>query len=160
MIVPRHSLRRPLLHLVGANVDRLYKLPLKSSVTAIAFQPSLSCSDPCYIAAQRPGTGSPRLLVVNAKVRVVREEIELVSEGLDHRARQVTRIRQSKVMKRFVDDRERTVLSCQRREINFRTAYPRERYCTRRHTVNRSRASWSNDFGVDSQVIYALQRRR
>ena len=44
---------------------------------------------------QRTITWSARFLVVDAEVRVIREEIELVTEALDYGAGKVARIRQS-----------------------------------------------------------------
>src|SRR5690349_7205498 len=64
-------------------------------------------------------------------------------------------------MKGFVNDCEWTVLSCNRGEVYFGTAYPGQLYGTRRHTVNRcSRISWGNHIGMNDEAIYALQRRR
>ena len=65
--------------------------------------------------SQRPVTGSARFLVVDAKVGVVREKIEPVTEPLDHGASQITGIRQSIIMESFVDKRKGTIIRLERR---------------------------------------------
>src|SRR5215472_1988856 len=64
----------------------------------------------CPRPKSRPVARSARFLVIDPKVRIVCEEIELVAEAFDHRATHVAGIRQSVVVKGFVEHWERPVL--------------------------------------------------
>src|SRR5205807_3100497 len=114
---------RALLHLIRADIDRLNKSPLKPSGGAVGFESALLRADSCDCAShgsERSVAGSARFLVIDAKVRVVRQKIELVAEALDHRATQIAGIRQRVIVKSFVEKRKGTVLWLERRQMHFR----------------------------------------
>ena len=105
-------LGRPLLHLVGADIHRLDELPLEPARGAVGCESALRGADSRDSTSHRSQgtvTGSARFLVVDAEVRVVREEVELVTKALDHGAGQVARIGQGIIMESFIDYGERTV---------------------------------------------------
>src|SRR5581483_4738371 len=66
-----HPGRRILLHLVGADVNRLYESPLESAGAAVTLESSLGLADACHMPTHRTIAGSARLLIVNAEIGVI-----------------------------------------------------------------------------------------
>src|SRR5215469_3475793 len=114
------SLRRSFLHLVRSHIDRLDVLPLEPALGAIGVEVMLVLASSEHIATFRPVAASTGLLVINAKIGVVRKEVKLVTERLDHTTRQILWPWQRQVMKRFVEDWKRTILMRQRGKMHFR----------------------------------------
>src|SRR5215475_11549187 len=85
------TLRWPILHLVRSHVYGLHVPPLESASGTIRFQIMLVLPGSEHIAALRTVTGRAGLLIVNAEVGIVSEEIESVAERLDHRAGKILR---------------------------------------------------------------------
>ena len=114
----RRVLRRPFLHLVRAGIHRLDELPLKPALRAVGSEAALRGADSRDGAphrSQRAIARRARFLVVYTEVGVVREEIELVAEALDHAAGEIARIRQSVIVEGLVGEGEWTVLRLERR---------------------------------------------
>src|SRR5215472_14775387 len=83
------AFRRPFLHLVGAYVDRLYEAPLESAGAAVSTRSVLDLPDARDVSARWAVAGGAGLLVVDAKIGVVGQEVELVAQRLDDGAAQV-----------------------------------------------------------------------
>ena len=94
------------------------ELPLKPALRAVGSEAALRDADSRDGAphrSQRAIARRARFLVVYAEVGVVREEIELVAEALDHAAGEIARIRQSVIVEGLVGEGEWTVLRLERR---------------------------------------------
>ena len=155
-------LRRILLHLVGADVDGLDELPLKASIRAVSGEVSLVGADSghraaCWTAAQRSGAGRAGFRVINTKIGVVREHIELVAECLDDGTGKVGCSGRLKVVERLEDDRERAVVFVQGTQIDFGTCEAGELDWVWRYSIDDDRRrAWCLHSGGQEYLIACL----
>src|SRR4029077_15382242 len=164
----RGSLGRLFLHLVRADVYRLYVRPLKPALGTVARKIVLWRADPAHISSDGTVTGSAGFLIVNAEIGVVSQKVELVAELLDYRAGKVLWFGQSKVMERLVYDGKWTVLARQGRKVDLGIANSRQPNHMRGYPLDWLVISRRNDLGGDGDLIdsakhwreYPLQRDR
>src|SRR5205807_6216989 len=122
---------RTLLHLIRDDIHGLNKCPLEPTRHAVGLEAALVRADPGDRASyrtERPVARSARFLVIDAKVRVVGKEVELVAEAFDHRATHIAGIGQSVVVvvEGLVEHRERPVLGLERRQMYLRSVHAGE----------------------------------
>src|SRR5581483_544351 len=75
--------RRPILHLIGADVNRLYKSPLKPTGTAVTFKPMLCLPDTRHMPAHWAVTGCAGFLIVDTKIGVISQKVELIAQCIN-----------------------------------------------------------------------------
>src|SRR6476660_2344522 len=106
---------RALLHFVRTDKDRLKEAELKSPGCAAALEDLCRLGrsgipDPGDVASDRSIARAAGLLAVDAEIRIVGTEIELVAQRLNDGAGQVLRSRGRQVMKRLIQSGERTAV--------------------------------------------------
>ena len=108
--------------MIRTNINRLDVLPLEPAGSAVGRESPLyraDSGDRIARRSQRPVARRAGFLIVDAEIRVVRKKIKLVTETLDDCAGQIAWIRQRVIMERFVNERKRTILRLERRQMDL-----------------------------------------
>ena len=117
VVVGHAAVGRSLLDLHCRRRHRLDVHPLELALAAIVLETVRVRADPRHVAAARTRARRPAFRVVDAEIRVRRDEVELVAERGDDRARDILRARNLRPVESFVRDGERPVLLRRGREI-------------------------------------------